>query len=108
MNIHTATELDETTRHRLLADEQRRFVIGTLQTARSGVETTLDELARHVEKAAQRTDGTEGTDFRSLRCRLHHVHLPMLAEAGLLEYDPTTKRVRLGQPWPVTATAGPT
>ena len=106
MNIRTVTELDETTRHRLLADEQRRFVIETLQTAHSDVETTLYELAKHIERAAQRIDGSEDADCRSLRCRLHHVHLPMLADAGLLEYDPTTKEVRLGQAWAVTASAG--
>ena len=107
MNLHTVTELDETTRHRLLADEQRRFVIETLKTARSGVETTLEELATHVESVAQRTGGSEDPDCRSLRCRLHHVHLPMLDDVGLLEYDPKTKQVRLGQSWAVTASADP-
>lgn len=99
-----ATELDETTQHRLLADEQRRFVIESLQTASGGVDTTLDELTAHLVRAAERS-GNEHVDARrDLRCRLHHVHLPMLADLGLLEYDPETKRVRLGSQWEVTAT----
>lgn len=103
-NRHAVAELDESTQYRLLADEQRRFVIESLRTARRGVDTTLDELAAHLERAQQRTDGTDA-ECRNLRCRLHHVHLPMLADVGLLDYDAETKRVRLGQSWAVTETA---
>lgn len=105
MNLHTTPELDGTERHRLLADEQRRFVIESLQTARGGVDTSLEEIAAHVRRAAQRSDELDDPGRRTLQCRLHHVHLPMLADAGLLEYDPETKAVRLGASWAVTATA---
>lgn len=105
MNLHPVSELDETTRYRLLTDEQRRFVIETLQTASGGVDTTLEEIATHLEGTAQWTRDEHADRRRNLRCRLHHVHLPMLADAGLLDYDPETKRVHLGQPWAVTATA---
>ncbi len=100
----TTAELDETTQHRLLADGQRRFVIESLRTASGGVETTLDELTDHLVRAAERTDTEHVDGQRDLRCRLHHVHLPMLSDAGLLEYDAEAKRVRLGSEWAVTAT----
>jgi len=105
MNPQTTSELDETTRHRLLADGQRRFVIESLRTASGGIETTLDEIAAHLTQAAERTGNEHVDSRRDLRCRLHHVHLPMLSDADLLEYDPETKRVRLGSQWAVTATA---
>ncbi|MBX0288415.1 hypothetical protein EGH22_18960 [Halomicroarcula sp. F28] len=105
MNLETVPDIDETTQHRLLADEQRRFVITSLQTARSGVDMTLDEITAHLERAAERTRSEHIGSRRDLRCRLHHVHLPMLADAGLLDYDAEKKRVRLGAPWAVTASA---
>lgn len=105
MNQHTVTELDDKTRYRLLDDEQRRFVIESLQTVRSGVDTTLDDVATHLERTAERTGRKDADPRRTLRCRLHHVHLPMLADAGLLEYDAETKRVRLGGPWSAAGTA---
>lgn len=59
MNLHTASELDETTRHRLLADAQRRFVIESLRTASSSVDTTLQDVSPHLAKIAQRTATVE-------------------------------------------------
>jgi len=105
MNPTNISELDESTRHRLLADEQRRLLVESLKTARGGVETTLDELADYLQRAAQRTGRVEADRRRTLRCRLHHVHLPMLDDADLLDYDPETKRVRLDTQWAVTASA---
>ncbi|MFC6758212.1 MULTISPECIES: DUF7344 domain-containing protein [Haloarcula] len=105
MNLQTVSDIDETTQHRLLADEQRRFVIRSLQTARNGVDMTLDEITAHLERAVERTGSEQIGSRRDLRCRLHHVHLPMLAAAGLLDYDAKEKRVSLGAPWAVTAPA---
>lgn len=105
MNLPNLPELEETTRYRLLADGQRRFVIESLRTASGSVDTTLDELAAHLEGVAQRTGNEHVDSERELRTRLHHVHLPMLADAELLAYDAESKRVRLGSNWAVTATA---
>ena len=92
MNERYISELDETTRHKLLADDQRRFVIESLQP----VETTLGDLASSLDRVAQRYYDADAPARRNLRCRLHHVHLPMLDDAGLLEYDARTKHVRVG------------
>lgn len=100
MSRHTISALEETTRHRLLADEQRRSVIESLPTVGHG-DITLDAFAAHLE-------GTENVRVASgqrLRCRLHHVHLPMLDEAGLLAYDGETKRVSFDDPQAVAKPA---
>lgn len=103
MSARLTSELDETTRHRLLADDQRRFVIESL-AAGGAVETTLGELAAELDRVAQRALGVDAAERRNLHCRLHHVHLPMLDDAGVLQYDPRTKRVLLGgQGTPVPA-----
>ncbi len=46
---------------------------------------TLDDLAAAV-------GGSDSTDRR--RIRLHHVHLPKLADAGAIEYDPVARIAR--------------
>lgn len=94
MNRQDNPELDETTRHRLLSDPQRRFVIESLDTA-GRTDTTLGALASDLDRAAQRDDSVAADVRRNLRCRLHHVHLPMLSDAGLVDYDASTKRIRL-------------
>ncbi len=63
--------------YRLLADEQRRAVLAVL-LERDG-EMTLEDLRSRL---ADRVG-----DERHAGIRLHHVHLPKLAAAGLIEYD---------------------
>lgn len=103
MKPHTHSELDATTRHRLLADDQRRALIQWLRTSRE-TEMTLDALASRLQLTKDGTNGTVSGE-RHVRCRLHHVHLPKLDEAGVLDYDPETKTVRPGRSLSVTATA---
>ncbi|MDG5760207.1 ArsR family transcriptional regulator [Natronococcus sp. A-GB1] len=58
---------------RVLADERRRDIVAALDGAAESWITT-DELSRSIGDA-----GWEG--------ELFHVHLPMLRDAGLLDYD---------------------
>ncbi|MDS0284618.1 DUF7344 domain-containing protein [Haloarcula onubensis] len=102
MNRQTVSGLDETTRHRLLADEQRRVIVETLRTASPSGEITLEELAARLVRATARDGGEAVDDRRTLSRRLHHVHLPVLADAGLLEYDAETRQVRFGRARTVT------
>lgn len=72
---------------RALADEQRRHVLGILEAA----ETPL-ALADIAIELAQRETGEAESDSmfetaRQIRLRLHHGHLPKLAEADLIDYD---------------------
>jgi hypothetical protein len=71
----------------VLADERRRTVVAVLleQTAPITVET----LARRV--AARDADASPANvptaDVDEVHVSLHHVHLPKMAQAGLLTYD---------------------
>jgi hypothetical protein len=84
---------DETRRHRLLADARRRRVIEVLD-GRHGT-LTVAEVAESLAKreAADQTADAGGP----LTTTLHHVHLPMLADGGVCEYDPQTRTVEVDQ-----------
>jgi DNA-binding transcriptional ArsR family regulator len=75
----------------ILANGQRRRVLRTL--VESGGTTTVDELARAPETDASSTAAGDATDDGH-RIRLHHAHLPKLADADLVEYDPGDDTVR--------------
>jgi len=64
-----------------LAHERRRSVCEALAAADREF-LPLEELTERV--AARDHDGA---DPQTVRVELHHVHLPKLDEAGLLEYD---------------------
>lgn len=82
--------LDAEERRYLLSSPARRAVLAVL--ARNPSTMTLAELAS--ELAATGRDASEGADRRDLEVVLHHNHLPRLAEAGLVEYDPGANSVR--------------
>ncbi|WP_435159811.1 DUF7344 domain-containing protein [Haladaptatus sp. DFWS20] len=42
------------------------------------------------------TDTIADEDLDSLKTQLHHTHLPKLADAGYIEWDPMTETVRRG------------
>lgn len=77
--------LDETLE--LLADRTRRRLVTRLRGADElSVAQLADELAGHGET---RTDGgTSEGGRRIVEVRLRHVHLPRLADAGVIDYDP--------------------
>jgi len=72
---------------RLLADRHRRILLDQL---REDPVTTRDDLAdvlRRVDSDSESdTDGE--TRRRRFAVELHHIHLPALADAGVIEYDP--------------------
>lgn len=68
-----------------LADRERRAVVSHLRN-RGTASATLDELASVLEP-----DSNLERDHA--RIRLHHRHLPVLAETPLLSYDPRTRIV---------------
>lgn len=73
---------------RALADEHRRLTIQYLMETPEGT-TSFDELRDHV--AAHSSDEC---DSRDVAIRLHHVHLPLLADTDIVEYDPRSETVR--------------
>lgn len=74
--------LSEGERHKLFAADERRFVLDALAERESPVD--LSELA---EAVAVRMGRTDGEDVDAMKVLLHHVHLPKMVDAGVLEYD---------------------
>jgi hypothetical protein len=71
-----------------VADEHRRAVLRVLPDDALAFDTLAEEVAHQMQP-----DG--GPDHRRhVRISLHHVHLPKLDEAGLIEYDTEQMRVR--------------
>lgn len=76
----------------LLADADRRAVLDCLADAPDGTATVAD-LAEHV--ADRRADATgERPDEDDVLQTIHHVHVPKLADAGVVDYDPRSREVR--------------
>lgn len=69
----------------LLADSERRTILTHLRNRGTGT-TSLDSLA-----AVLASDSPVAQDYA--RVRLHHTHLPKLAQTPLLDYDPVTTTV---------------
>lgn len=84
-------EPTETERHRLLASERRRAVLDVLTTLATPVdlEVLVESVTAYEARAEAPTDERTGR----VAISLHHQHLPMMSEVGVLEYDPSTNRV---------------
>lgn len=77
----------------LCGDRHRRVVLAVLASEQRP--RSLDELAGAVEEHAVEEPETAASsgDRKQVRISLHHVHLPKLAEAGLVDYDPEQRVV---------------
>lgn len=73
-----------------LSREPNRGVVNFFREF-SGDVASLDELA---EYAADSRNGCDARSPEQVAIRLHHVGLPKLADAGVLDYDPRSKTVR--------------
>jgi len=67
---------------RAMAHPLRREVLALLARRDDGVADVV-ELADRLDHLSEKTD-------EQLRVALHHVHLPLLRDAGLVEYDDRT------------------
>ncbi|WP_276253692.1 DUF7344 domain-containing protein [Halomontanus rarus] len=111
-DIHPSTVVESP---ELVAVERRRRLLTHLQhesKSDSSESTTVDELVdalsadgTTVESSNADADHGEGTagnratagtaDRSTLRIYFHHVDLPMLEKAGLIEYDAELQRVEI-------------
>lgn len=71
-----------------LADEHCRQVVGYFRSEDTDV-ATVDELAGHTA-----APNDQSTDRKREAVLLHHMTLPKLAGADILEYDPRQQDVR--------------
>ncbi|WP_135302017.1 DUF7344 domain-containing protein [Haloarcula amylovorans] len=68
--------------YRGLADEIRRTVLPCVQV---GDTVSLSALAEMIAKSATTDEVADSVE--TLRVELYHSHIPLLCDAGLLEYD---------------------
>lgn len=82
-----------------LSDQQRRAIVSYLATADGSV--SLRELADHLATSDDDTGGPtrSAPPSKKLLVKLHHVQLPKLDEAGLVEYAPEKRRVAYAGEW---------
>lgn len=90
INTGPSLSLDETLG--LLSNRERRTLLAYLRE--EGDRTlTFDEVVDHL--VAQRSERIgEQTDRDHVARSLHHVHVPKLAEAGVVEYDTQDRTIR--------------
>jgi hypothetical protein len=81
----SAVELTTSERHTLLASEQRRRV-GAVLAGRSEPIALAELVEQTLADDAGDGDAADETVDR-LTAKLHHLHLPKMAECGVLDYD---------------------
>ena len=75
---------------RLLTKQHRRQILRRMADTPNG--TTVDQLKKHLGVASSMNpDGNGSVEHRDIE--LHHVHLPMLQEASVIDYDPSQDTV---------------
>ena len=81
--------------HRCLADDRRRTILDYLEETDDRT-VRFDDLVDYV---AERETHSPAPDRKNVAASLHHVHLPMLAEHGIFDYDARTNTIsRLVRP----------
>lgn len=81
-DVGSDDELTISDQHRLLTSKHRRRVLDLLADTNTPIE--LENLASKVSMRGN--DAVEDTLIR-----LHHVHLPMMSEMNVINYDPDTR-----------------
>ena len=81
------TQVDFDTLLELCGNEHRRIVIGTLLDERRAL--TMRDLSEAIVEYNHHVPLREvsGETMTQLRIELHHLHVPKLVAAGLVEYD---------------------
>ena len=77
----------------LLADRRRRHILQCLTDQPDGVA----EFTDLVDAVVGHEPETDAGDRETVRTSLYHVHLPKLAEAGVIDYDTRSEAVRYSE-----------
>lgn len=92
LNEHASTvDLEESERHRLLEVDRRRHALIVLGDRAGPID--LAELATAIAEREPGLDATDSDAVATVATTLHHIHLPKLADAGVLEYQATENRI---------------
>lgn len=95
--VETATDVSLLCR--VLADKYRRAVIKSLDETHTPI--SRKALTTYVAKDLFPDQGVDFLDFRDrVHIQLHHVHLPLLTDAGIIEVE--NERILLGTMFGVT------
>jgi len=86
-----AVELTDGERHQLLEVRRRRVTLDCLTNRSAAV--PLRELAEDVADRSAAVDADDDGAVERIAVSLHHVHLPKIADAGIVDYDPEANRV---------------
>ncbi|MFC6825976.1 DUF7344 domain-containing protein [Halopelagius fulvigenes] len=78
----------------LLADSQRRTLL--LVLGRVGEPVSIGGLGERLLAREDPASATDSAALDELELRLHHVHVPKLAQRDVLEYDPESGIVSRG------------
>ncbi|SIQ73602.1 hypothetical protein SAMN05421858_0235 [Haladaptatus litoreus] len=83
---------------RLLANEQRRYVLYYLHEADTATE--LEDIALQITawRGEKSTADVTETELEQTMARLRNVDLPKLADSGVVEYDSRTEMARFREP----------
>lgn len=89
----TSNETRPTTddRHRVLTEPRRRRTLDVLATA--GTPVGLDSLAEAVAVAESDGGTVQRRAVDRVALTLHHCHLPLMADVGVVDYDTGAKQV---------------
>jgi len=86
-----STDLTESERHRLLGDERRRIVLDVLRTRSTPV--SLSALAMDVARRESDAGAPDESSLTRVEISLHHCHLPLMDDLGVLAYDRDAHRI---------------
>ncbi len=91
--VHTK-DLSETVMLKAIAHHQRREILRFLMDS-SDATTTIDDLVKYLKsREIEQTGNHPGCSSTEIKISLHHIHLPKLEEAGLIEYDQRSEELR--------------
>lgn len=83
--------ISESDRHRILSSRRRRVLLEFLADEPTPID--VEPLAAAIGERDGRTEVSPTSEIERIAISLHHVDLPMIDEAGLVEYDPETSSV---------------
>lgn len=86
------TELTESECHKVLSVRRRRVVLEVLGEREGALD--LDDLAVAVARRETETDDPAQETIDNVVLTLHHKHLPMMDDLGVVEYDSATQAIR--------------
>ena len=85
-------DLTESERHRILAAERRRLTLTILSEQMTSVEFL--ELATEIVTREAGINATDEETIEKVAMTLHHTHLPVLDEKGVVDYDLRSQQIK--------------